>query len=102
MKYNVGDKVRFIGKSVAAYKFGSEFEIMEQKFPIIRKMWGKEFKITEIEEERYALCPNNPLDFDVDEQYILACVRCREGYFVPHDSFTYNLLYGDKKEITVR
>lgn len=48
MKYGVGDKVRFIGKSVAAYKYGSEFEIIEQKFPIIRKMWGKEFEITGI------------------------------------------------------
>lgn len=102
MKYDVGDKVRFIGKSVAAYKYGSEFEIMEQKFPIIRKMWGKEFMITGIEEEGYVLCPNNLLDFNIDEQYILNRMACSEGCFVPHDSFAYNLLYGDKEEITIR
>lgn len=47
MKYGVGDKVRFIGKSVAAYKYGSEFEIIEQKFPIIRKCGEKSLRSLE-------------------------------------------------------
>lgn len=94
MKYNVGDKVRIIDRQTASYMFGFELEITERWFPLIRQMYGKEFEIMEILDEKYVLYPSNPQNLDLHEVDLLKRMSFNEDCFVPHDSFTYNLLFG--------